>query len=426
MQQVGTASHNAYESIYWRLWREARAQTIMTRGEWADVTSHDLIERWLDRARRKNRYSINTLRIYRAALIYWLPVKQPPDWEGAVKILMASTPESVDEAKEGADDLGGFTLDGPMGRRRQSQRMIPEEDFGPLVSALEWQPKDEEDAGASVWRSRAALALKAGVATGCRPVEWLGASWVDHEAGILRIYSAKQKTREAWNNIPALTFFDSDDELAHAEDKERWKEIDPHVRHREFSRKIIFLRALGVSELIIDELIALKQGDTNVSVFRDVVVEDEMRVIVGAHMQEIAQFMGEKIDLFKRKNPAAIDIPVIEIYSDKYMRYVRTAIWRTCRTTFTDGRLYSLADARSTFAANRKALAGLKAAALDMGHAWPQTTRDFYAPARRAWSRYANVAPRMMELARDAQRMSGMPASSKPVFAGDKASGSWN
>lgn len=419
MHPVGTASHNEYELIYLRLWREARSQTIMTRGEWTEVTAHDLIEGWLSRARQTGRYSINTLRKYRAALIYWLPEKRLPGWEEALKIMMTSTPENVADAEGGAP--GDFISDGPLPRRRQSQRMIPEEDFGPLISALEWQPEDEEDPGASIWRSRAALALRAGVATGCRPIEWLGASWVNREAGILRIYSAKQKTRDAWNQIPALTFLDCDDDLARLEDRERWKEIDPYVRHREFSRKILFLRAMEISEFIIDELMVLKHGDSNVSAFRDVVVEEEMRGSVDAHLQEIAQFMQQKIDWFKRKNPSATDIPVVELYSDKYMRNVRMAIWRTCRATFTDGRLYSLADARSTFAANRKALAGLKAASLAMGHAWPQTTRDFYAPARRAWSRYSNVAPRLMESARDAQRMSGVPANNSQLFAGTMA-----
>jgi hypothetical protein len=299
--------------------------------------------------------------------------------------------------------------------------MIPEEDFRPLIDFLESKP--DEDSG-SIWRARAALALKAGVAAGCRPLEWLGAQWSDRESGVLRIYSVKQKTRQAWDKIPPLTFLDADDELASIEDAARFMEIDAIVRHNEFARKLIFLRALEIDGHLIDEIVGLRAGGGNISAFRDVVIEQDFHDDVDRHLAEVQNFMREEVAIFRRKNPES-ELRVEELFSNTYLSAVRGAIWRACRRIFLSERLYSLADARSTFAANRKALAGLKATAMDMGHAWPQTTRDFYAPARRAWARHGHAGPRMQELAKDYQRLVGTPslASSRPRANGGGAGG---
>lgn len=415
MHTITTASYNDYARIYDRLWEEACGKVHATQGEDAEPTGADLVQVLLSKVLRPDLYSLNTLVKYRSALVAMLPRNAPLGWEAARQSLQSlamrasveSAREQISQGSEDNDHAGVIYL-AKVGRR-PSQRMIPEEDFKPLIANLEWQ--SNEPGEGSIWRERAALALRAGVASGCRPIEWLGAHWADREAGILRIYTAKQKIAshilERLDDVPPLTFLDGEDELARLEDKERWTEIDSLVREKEFSRKIIFLRSLGISTEVIDALIGQKTPDANITSFRDVVIETEFQDAVDKHMAQVRAVMQAALEKHARKFPGK-EIPIEEIFTEKYATTVRVTIWRACKKAFLDGRKYSLADCRSTFAANRKALAGLKATALAMGHAWPQTTRDFYAPARKAWSRYANAGPRMLELAKESMRLAGL------------------
>jgi hypothetical protein len=396
-----TTTHRNYLETYHRLWRETHSRAVGHRGEWTDVTAQDLVETWALRLKNREQYAPNTLRKYRAALVACLPQMQPPGWQAALAAIESG---AVGQSADGAADEA-IVFTGPIHRRRQSRRMIPEEDFRPLIAALEArlvrdddESEDEQSAG-GVWRRRAALALKAGVAAGCRPIEWLSADWIDRPAGILRIYSAKQKQRaQGWQAVPPLTFLDADDELGQLEDRIRWKEIDAQVRDNAFVRQVLFLKAIGLADPLVDEVMASKRWDSGVLLFRDVVIDSDMQLDVDAQLTEVKTYMKRKLERALKRGQSMDPSEMEDFWSKKYFNALRSAIWRVCRKVFTDGRLYSLADTRSTFAANRKALSGLKATAMAMGHVWPETTRDFYAPARRAWTKYAHANERLGEL----------------------------
>jgi hypothetical protein len=83
---------------------------------------------------------------------------------------------------------------------------------------------------------------------------------------------------------------------------------------------------------------------------------------------------------------------VEKIFKEKYYEKARHCIWRACSTIFADDgeKLYSFADTRQTFSANRKALNGRESAAAELGHS-VTTSKDHYAPARKSWSKYKEV-----------------------------------
>jgi hypothetical protein len=170
------------------------------------------------------------------------------------------------------------------------------------------------------------------------------------------------------------------------------------VRDNAFVRQILFLKAIGLADPLVDEVMANKRHDSGVLLFRDVVIDSDMQADVDAQLAEVKAYMKKRLERALRRGQSVDPTEIEDLWSRKYFNAIRSAIWRVCRKIFTDGRLYSLADTRSTFAANRKALSGLKATAMAMGHVWPETTRDFYAPARRAWTKYAHANERLGEL----------------------------
>jgi integrase len=79
-----------------------------------------------------------------------------------------------------------------------------------------------------------------------------------------------------------------------------------------------------------------------------------------------------------------------DLYKAEYYDKARHCIWRACRKAFADGavKLYSLADTRHTFSANRKAKNGLLSTSLELGHSGTTSTKDEYSPASKAWNKY--------------------------------------
>jgi len=76
-----------------------------------------------------------------------------------------------------------------------------------------------------------------------------------------------------------------------------------------------------------------------------------------------------------------------EEYQRNFYNKIRVAVYRACKTLFKDGRRYSPADARSTFAANRRAKMGFAQTQEDMGHSSSVITRMHYAGPKKAWER---------------------------------------
>jgi len=74
-------------------------------------------------------------------------------------------------------------------------------------------------------------------------------------------------------------------------------------------------------------------------------------------------------------------------YQNSFYPMIRMAVRRACKAIFKDGRVYSPADARSTFAANRRAKLGLQQTKEDLGHSSSVITRSHYAGPQKAWDR---------------------------------------
>lgn len=327
-----------------------------------------MVEDWLvTTVGSKPRYA-NT---ERSALLWALGVNKPHGWQEAYTRLrtVAQERNTVARNKQATGDK----------RSRAPGRMIPEEDLSKLLNGL----ADMGTAGA-----RAQWWLVAGIASGARPIEWPDAQWIDEKNTVIRIYTAKVKARNAWYQVPPMTFtaedVDNEVEQLWGGHNERHSEMSPTYHEVDFERRI---SSFNLTEEEREELrgAQIKNG---VLLFRDVFIEQEYRTFVRLHMESVQNVMAEA-----RANIAAqgLDpVPDEKLFGDNYFNPLRHTIWRACKKVF-DDKLYSLVDARQTFSANRKAANGGKSAQADLGHNSYTTCKDHYAPASRAWSRYRNV-----------------------------------
>lgn len=357
-----------YRTIYERCMRNSVQRRQATPDDPVTVTPMDLVEDWLATSGTKKPRYANT---ERSALIWSLNTLRETGWEEAYTRLrtVAQERNTVSRNKQAETDK----------RSREPGRMIPENDLRTLLNAL--TNMGQSGAKAQWW-------LVAGVASGARPIEWPDAEWIDEEKTVLRIYTAKVKARNAWHKVPPLTFtaedLDNEVEQLWGARNARGSEMTPTWHEVDFERRI---STIDLTEAERAELRA-NQFKNGVLLFRDVLIEPEYRRFVRLHMESVRSVMDEE----KAKAAAAGEEPKSDekIFSDAYFHPLRHTIWRACKKVFPD-QLYSLVDTRSTFSANRKAAMGGASAQHDLGHASYSTSRDHYAPASRAWTRYKNA-----------------------------------
>lgn len=330
------------------------------------VEPMDLVDDWFATQQSK---SAGTANIQRSALLWVFKTDRPIGWEDAYTRLQTTSRVSRRDAKNRDSDI----IYGK--RTRVNGRVITEEDLRLLINRM-------IDMGG--WGGPTQWFLIAGVASGARPGEWPEARWADKEKTILRIHTSKGKVRNAWDNIPAMTFdaVDAENETDklwtrpvtaegdNTESDERWNAID-------FERR---LSSLDLSE---DELTELRsnRAKNGVALFRDVAIEPQYRTYVRLHMDSVQSVIAAKQRLYPNCSVAAI-------FDKHYYSKSRHCVWRACVTIFADeDKLYSLADTRQTFSANRKAQKGNVSAAAELGHTIT-TSKNHYAPARKAWTKY--------------------------------------
>lgn len=353
-----------YRLIYDRYMRNALESREINPDEPALVIPMDLVDDWFANSAGNQPRTAN---IHRSALLWVLRNSKAEGWEDAHARLTSMKQRSLYSVS------GQDNQETPKKRSRAPGRMLPQQDFETLSHAL---------ANKGTWGARAQWFLIAGVASGARPIEWPEAEWVDEENGVLRIFTAKVKSRNAWHHIPPLTFTEED---LDNEVDQMWDARSARGKEGALTRyEIDFERRIATLDLTDEELELLRAAryKNGVRLFRDVFIEPRHRLQVRLHMDSVA------MDLQKTKDESQGDAPTELVLSDYYYNTVRHCIWRTCKQIFPDGRLYSPADTRSTFAANRKALNGLVAASVEMGHAGVTSSRDFYAPASKAWLGY--------------------------------------
>ena len=325
----------------------------------------DLVTDWISQISETSK---NTVNMQRTALLWAFDIYQHPGSAEARSKLKSISQSSI---------LREADLDNPVTHRsRPSGRMIPQADMDLLTNVLN---------NMGLWGARSQWFLLAGVASGARPVEWPDAEWIDKKEGVLRIYTAKVKLRNAWHNVPPLTFTaeDLDNEtnkplFAAEEDTQRVSSMAAWYE-RDFYRRTCMLR---LTENEQAELEAARYLN-GVKLFRDVVIEEKYRTFVSLHMDSVKLV----VEQYRAASVEQAALETEAIFSKIYYDKVGHCIWRACKKAFPTGLLYALVDTRSTFAANRRAANGLSSSARELGHNLT-TSRQFYAPASRAWGMY--------------------------------------
>jgi len=231
------------------------------------------------------------------------------------------------------------------------------------------------------WGARAEYMLMSGVICGARPIEWINSDWVSTD--VIRISTAKDKYHNAWDAIPPGKFTDSEEfsESDTATPGERGN--GPSAEEIDFERRLSETHLVMEKDRELVEELRQNRISNSTTLFRDVRINGEDSRVVVLHMAAIKTVMTEMV------GPGYAELAKEELeeaFRQFYFHPVRNVLWRACKKAFPDDRLYGQADARSTFAANRKRQYGLKQTALDMGHSGTTTTRANYAPGRLGWA----------------------------------------
>ena len=290
------------------------------------ITYKEIVEDLLEN-KRQSKFS--TLYKMRSALLHCMEGKVAEE----LKLYMRTT-----EFMEKLRMAGG--LGNP--ESRPSGRSIPESDYHKILAKLNAGKKNAQ---------ATLIFLKATVATGARPIEWLNAVWVDRPKGKLRLLSAKAKIRNALNSISDETgrvFKEGEDAKSYRIVTVNKEDID-----------VVDQQVLAVRRL-------LNNSDTGF-------LYDEMPQELRAQCFE-------------------------PFYNKCRITLYRASLKET-------GISYSFYDARSSFAANRRARDGIASASAELGHNAEKpdsNTAAHYANRYQAWSPYkqvnkANQNPAMLD-----------------------------
>lgn len=326
MPALKNSTIQTYLRFFELSWSRAYDQRSSNIDDPAIVRPGDLVDDWIAR-RYTNRPRTENLQ--RAALLWVFQNKKIFGWEAACARLQAISQESV-RSRRAALDVSG------QNHVRVKGKVIPPEDLQLLINQLR---------SMGTWGARAQYFLLAGVASGARPIEWLKTVWVDEEHSTIRIGTAKIKNRNAWDSIEPMKYLDFSNS------------IEPQKEN----------------------------PLTSESICRDVFIEPQYRRYVDLHMTSTKLILQEA-----RTDSVNDRISDEDLYKVKYFDKIRHCIWRACRGAFPGDpkKRYSLSDMRQTFSANRKAQNGLWSTAIELGHTGVTSTKDHYAPASKAWSRY--------------------------------------
>ena len=365
-----------YEAVYNRFVGKVTSTLQFSPDEPITITPTELVEHWIASAPETRGQTGN---LERAAILWVLNHNRAAGWEEAHKRLSAirRTPSFLRAQRESNRPLG------PTVRTRSPGKVIPEDDLNLIMAELS---KGKTNGARAQWF------LMAGIASGARPSEWIDAEWVDEPRGVLRIFTAKVKARNAWAHIPSMTFTqeDLDHELDQAWTERAPPDQDDAQANSASWEAIDFERRIASVNLTDEEKRELRDAryKNGVLLFRDVQIERGYVGYVSLHMAEVKTAIA--LGLPDQADSAALGREDKEsLFERNYYNPVRHIIWRTCKKLFLgDDKLYSPTDTRDTFAANRKAVLGLAAAAGELGHS-VTTSKDHYAPAREAWSKYS-------------------------------------
>lgn len=205
---------------------------------------------------------------------------------------------------------------------------------------------------------------------------------------VLRIKTAKIKSRNAWDKIPPLVFTDEGDEKENPSEaldlskltalQQRAADVD--MRLAEFKSNLLPSDEIDLIVNLKIQIFAFP--------FRDVKIEEKYALEVQFHLEKIRSFFESNVPGYAT-GKASIEA-LKGIYERIFYGRCRVYLYRACKYAFEkeDGRIYSFYDTRSTFAANRKTMQGLERTADEMGHNNVFTTQRNYAGKKSAWTQY--------------------------------------
>lgn len=237
----------------------------------------------------------------------------------------------------------GWTLGSCKKKDKQRKNTIPEGDLKKILERL------QEKAVRSEWAKRTEVFLRAGLATGVRPVEWLHAEWFDAAKTVLRIRNAKEKLAEpAFLRKPSAANLINKPSARDADtDAQSVQRSDGSI-HRTHS-------------------------------FRMVPIECEKdRVAVEEQIQLINLIIGGSVDDVVRQRAFV-----------RYHRACLQVLNRTCFEVWQGTKRYQLYTMRGQFAADTKAAWGSAVATERLGHTREDSpSAAFYGKANQAHSKF--------------------------------------
>lgn len=295
-----------------------------------DVTQ-DLI---VDRSRLL--WSDATWTLYRSAMLWHLaPRRHTSDaYEQAYQLLSAAKASCA----------------APREKKPKKKKSISEKHLNQLIDTLGAMNRHVK------WGARAQFWLQAGLASGLRPGEWLGASWLDEKKQILCVPNSKRKTTVSIYSVvsPGQTIHDVE-----ADNPER---LAPGSLSDESKR------------------------------IRNVPIKPKDSFWVSVHLANLNAYL-DKVPEEEREDRFAT-----------YYHTCRKYVHKACVRAFGGEHQYSLYTMRSQYAANMKAEMPLVDVSEFMGHeASGKTTKKDYGPRSAAHGGRGKLTPLEKQARADAQ-----------------------
>lgn len=368
---ISPKSLKIYQRHYERAYEQAESELRITDDTPVALSPEDVAAYVMRNPRNLQR---TTLVLQRAALLYFFRDRKPHGHEAAIELLTAWRPTDPGTEDDGDDP------DEQRAATRSKGKVIPEGDLHLLSNHL----MGMGEAGA-----RAQYMLLSTVACGARPVEWLYAQWVGTTT--LRLYTAKAKRHNALAKIPAGTFPD----LEAGPESETAQLFRPRggaggvrapsIQEADFERRLSELNLDPQEDADLIQELRDSRDQNSTRLFRDIAIAPEHCLHIDLLLRSIRRVMSERLGedyLVSHDRPELEETFKVEFYNP-----LRHAIWRACKNVFAPGVRYSMADARSTFSANRRATVGIRQASADLGHSHLSTTVGHYPSGKAAWPR---------------------------------------
>jgi hypothetical protein len=281
-----------------------------------------------------------TKRIYRAALLWSIirSERHSPDEIAAMEILDGNRLRSN-------------------GERKKQKPVVAREQYLRLIHSLQ----SMADGGNHQWAEPVLVWVRSGLATGLRPVEWLGAELVDasrvpdvaHSAGpapvaYLRVRSAKQKLLK-----PAFQ------RMGKAASRNDFINLPQHWEKVNSAHRFIPIASA-------EEVAAVEQHLAYIQTYLD----------------------GKRFEIYRREclTKANPQMPSDETVFQKYFDSARMFLRKTNADLFKGKQRITLYTLRRQFSANAKAAVGSEVTSVLMGHSRPDSpSASYYGKANQAF-----------------------------------------